>query len=89
MFENRKETFMAKCIKGEVLLDEIDHYIDLWHEGDSSDPLHVFLGMTWDEYARWVANPQILASIIAGHQENQTIETNPDKPLAPALAKSK
>lgn len=35
--------------------DEIDELVALWHEGVGGDqPLHEFLGMTWEEYARWV-----------------------------------
>ena len=33
--------------------EPIDDAIDRWHNGASKAPLHEFLGMTWEEYARW------------------------------------
>lgn len=33
---------------------EINDLIDQWHAGDGKIPLHEFLGMTWDEYCKWV-----------------------------------
>ncbi len=38
-----------------------------WHGGDDSRELHVALGMTRSEYARWVADPSILSDILATH----------------------
>jgi hypothetical protein len=37
--------------------EAIDDLIDLWHDSDDPRPLHAFLGMTWDEYKRWVSSP--------------------------------
>ena len=36
-------------------MTDLDDLIEEWHntEGDGI-PLHEFLGMTWDEYKRWV-----------------------------------
>ena len=41
------------------LLDHIDDLIDEWHEGDSVDPLHVFLKMSWEEYGSYVMKHKI------------------------------
>jgi hypothetical protein len=37
-------------------LDEIEDAITEWHESDTDEPLHVFLGLTWHEYALYVTN---------------------------------
>jgi len=38
----------------------IDDCIDLWHCGAAGDqPLHEYLGMTWEEYALWVETSQL------------------------------
>lgn len=37
-------------------LDEIDDAVTEWHESDTDEPLHVFLGMTWAEYTLYVTN---------------------------------
>lgn len=35
-------------------IGDIHDAIDLWHEGaGEGQPLHEYLGMTWDEYRRW------------------------------------
>jgi hypothetical protein len=46
-------SFIEKCINGDASLDEIDNYIDEWHDSDSDInlELHEFLGMSWEEYS--------------------------------------
>ena len=63
-------SFVSKCLHGEVLLDEIDDYIDEWHCGNSTEPIHSFLGMTQDEYRLWVDDPSALKYILRAHREN-------------------
>ena len=65
--------FIEKCVQGCVLLDDIDDFIDEWHEGENDEPLHKFLGMTESEYALWVADPEILPFIITAHRQNRDI----------------
>ena len=54
-----EKTFVEKCLGGEALLDDIDDYIDRWHEGEG-DPdasLAAFLGFTDEEYKLWAEKP--------------------------------
>lgn len=37
-------SFIEKCLSGQALLDEVDFYIDQWHNGNSDVPLHTYLG---------------------------------------------
>ena len=46
-------TFVEALRSGDADYDDIDDYIDAWHEGDSPLPLHEFLGMTWHEFRVW------------------------------------
>lgn len=55
--------FMEACISGDALLEEIEDYVDEWHEGDSEEGLHEYLGMTEEEYAIWVENDAALKTI--------------------------
>ena len=48
MFSDSKLTFIELCVKGEVLIDEIDNFVDEWHQSPQDIELHEFLGMTWD-----------------------------------------
>ena len=59
------DTFIAKCLRGEEIADGIDAFIARWHSGADTRPLHIALGMTRAEYARWVADPGTLSEILA------------------------
>lgn len=45
-----------------VDLDRIEERIELWHTGCSDLPLHAFLGMTEDEYSKWLQTTIIPAA---------------------------
>ena len=59
-------SFIEKCINGDASLDEIDDYIDEWHDSDSTNDLelHEFLGMSWEEYSLWAIKPSLLEEIV-------------------------
>ena len=62
--------FMEMCLSGEALPDEIDDFVDRWHENDSDLSIHEFLGMTREEYLSWVKDPNVLPRILdARHLE--------------------
>jgi len=66
--------FIELCLAGEVLEDEIDDFVERWHEGDSEETsLHDFLGMDWDEYSLWATNPSILKFILSAHKKKISI----------------
>ena len=56
--------FVGLCLSGEALADEIDDYVEAWHEGGSGLPLYTFLGMTREEYSSWVEDPSVLSEIL-------------------------
>lgn len=58
-----KLKFMDACLQGEALLEEIDDFIDEWHESDSNEEVYEYLGMTFEEYSLWVENDSILKTI--------------------------
>jgi hypothetical protein len=58
-------TFMQKCLAGEAVPDDIDDFVDRWHDGGGSgESLAEFLGFTDDEYKRWAEEPMALPSIL-------------------------
>ncbi len=61
-------TFIERCLLGDSSPEDIDTYIDQWHEGNSDEPLGTFLGLTPDEYRAWVERPDVLASFITAHR---------------------
>lgn len=57
--------FMTLCERGEASPEDIDCYVDVWHESNTGGSLHTFLGMTRSEYGFWVQNPNIIPFLIA------------------------
>ncbi len=64
--------FIQLCLSGEVLEEDIDEFIDNWHEGKAGQyqSLHEFLGMSWEEYSIWVIKPSSLPLILSAHRKN-------------------
>jgi hypothetical protein len=67
------DTFIAQCIRGVCDSEGIDAFIARWHAGGDSRPLHVALGMTRAEYAKWLRDPASLSEIIAKHALRQPV----------------
>jgi len=63
-------------LQGEVSLDEIDDFVDAWHQGGTGLPLSAFLGLSRAECARWVEEPESLEAALNGPQPR-----NPEKRL--------
>lgn len=59
------KTFIEKCIAGEANLEEIDDYVEKWHNGDGRNmELYEYLGMTKQEYSVWMLKPNEIENII-------------------------
>lgn len=70
--------FIAKCISGDVFLDEIDDYVDAWHDDSSSTmELYEYLGMTQSEYSLWMTTPSILGLIVNARRNGHSLEDLP------------
>lgn len=54
------QTFISKCLSSLENPNNIDNYIDIWHESDSDLPLHEYLGM----YQYWVNGAKTLSEIL-------------------------
>jgi hypothetical protein len=64
-------SFIELCLTGDIVMDEIDDFVERWHEDASvTQPIHEFLGMTKEEYALWVEQPGSLRLILAAREEN-------------------
>ncbi len=72
MSADRKATFVELCLAGRAKPGEVDDYVDLWHDGSSSLPLHEFLGLTWEEYGAWVEDSDKIVQILAARREKKS-----------------
>ncbi len=71
MSKRIEDNFINLCLHGEVLLEEIDDWVDEWHDKPQKIELHEFLGMSWAEYSSWISMPEILPFIVTAHKEDQ------------------
>lgn len=69
-------SFVNLCINGDVLEDEVDDFVDSWHDDEETTlELHEYLGMTWDEYSVWSIKPSILPFIISARKNGTTFDS--------------
>ena len=57
-------TFVEAAITGQVTSEALDDYIGDWHDGTSTEPLHTYLGFSWEDYAHWVEKPSCLEALL-------------------------
>jgi hypothetical protein len=74
-----KPTFMDLYSDGYVMADEIDDFVDRWHEeppvvAGRPVPLHEFLGMTRDEYEAWLHDASVLPHIVRARMSRTSLE---------------
>ncbi|MGO0630814.1 hypothetical protein ACTORR_12380 [Pseudomonas sp. SAR267] len=68
--------FVELCLRGDVLTDEIDDFVEDWHEGREGvdQDLHEYLGMSWEEYSVWSTNPSMLPYILSARRHGISFE---------------
>ena len=67
--------FVNLCLNGDVLEDEIDDFIDGWHDDEETTlELHEYLGMTWEVYSVWSTKPSVLPFILAARKNRTTFD---------------
>ena len=69
-----KKRFIQLALNGEVLADEIEDFVDQWHESDSDEELQVYLGMTDEEYSLWFTDPDYLELILSARHRKQPLK---------------
>jgi hypothetical protein len=67
-------SFLSLALTGEALANQIDDYIDQWHDDPRGLPLHDYLGMTGEEYGLWLDSPDFLPLIIAGRKLHKPLD---------------
>lgn len=84
-------SFIDLCLSGDVLEDEIDSFVDRWHEDDETAlELHEYLGMSWEEYSVWATRPSILPFILSARKNGTSfdVELNQERLALAARAET-
>lgn len=73
---SRVQSFVERCLVGAALPDEIDDYVDTWHNSEAGKgiTLHAFLGMNEHEYALWMRDPNAIFGIIKAHKNHRNVD---------------
>lgn len=56
--------FITLCAHGICELDEIDDFIEAWHQSNHPFPLHTFLGFSSEDYNIWLLRPDYIEAVI-------------------------
>jgi hypothetical protein len=67
-------TFLDRYLNGEVLAEDIDDFIDLWHKNPKGQEIYEFLGMSEQEYSLWLRDPDTLPQIARARRTRQPLE---------------
>jgi len=77
--------YLDLVLEGRALWTDADEFVDRWHNSDSDEPVHDYLGLTWDEYALWTERPQTLRLIVAARELGEPIERLLERTDEPAV----
>lgn len=80
--------FIEDCLAGDALLEDIDDYVDAWHDGDTDLSMAKFLGMTEHEYSLFVENPEYLFLIVKAHRDNVNIKSLLEREISSIAARA-
>ena len=68
-----RPAFIDLCVEGKVPLDDLDDFVDQWHEAPEGIELHDYLGMTQEEYSLWLRVPDALPCIVKARREGKSL----------------
>ena len=68
-----REDFVAACLAGRALLDDVDDWIESWHATDLNLTLDQYLGFNDDEGALFAERPEALRFIVAAHRAKRPV----------------
>ncbi len=66
-------TFLDRYLNGEAPAEDIDDYVDRWHSESGRQQIYDFLGLSRDEYALRLSDPDALPHIPRARREHQPL----------------
>ena len=71
MSRKSSANFIELCLSGNALIEEVDDFVDQWHEGSEGVSLRDHLGMSEAEYSLWINDPDVLPFVILSRREGK------------------
>lgn len=68
-------TFLDRYLNGEVLAEDIDYFVDIWHKKPANKEIYQFLGMSKEEYSLWLRDPDTLPVIARARRAGLPLES--------------
>jgi hypothetical protein len=66
-------SFISRVLAGKTSPGEIDDFIDRWHDSETGQELHEYLGFNADEYELWLTVPELLPVILASRTSKKSL----------------
>lgn len=66
-------SFVELALDGQALSDEIEDYVEAWHNSSSDKQVHEYLGMTFEEYSLWVSDPNAIDLILSARHAHRPL----------------
>ncbi len=77
MSKQAQVAFLDRYLKGEVLAEDIDDFVDQWHNSPGNQQLYEYLGMTEEEYSLWLGDPDVLSHIARARRAGLSLAKMP------------
>jgi hypothetical protein len=68
-------TFLERCLKGQVLAQEVDTFVEEWHAtNNGTRSLSEALGFSDQEYWAWVKDPDVIFAIVDARRQQRPLQ---------------
>ena len=65
-------TFFDAYLAGRAVADEVDDFVEAWHENPRGQEIYEYLGLSREEYEQWVKDPDVLPRIAESRLASMT-----------------
>ncbi len=69
-----RRTFVDLCLNGEAFVDQLEDFVDAWHDEKSDQSLHEFLGFTFSEYKLLVEKANSIKFIFDARRRGRPLD---------------
>ena len=68
------KTFVERCLNGDALVEDIDDFVDQWHDGHDDRSLREAIGLSKHEYDLWVQDASAFRIILFARSKELSIK---------------